>query len=181
MTEQEALAKFGAKDWRSLNKGQIMSFLFETAPNLSDEVRLKILEAAPDILNTAKEVLAEYQETAQKAIEGNQQVVEKILDYDHDVSGAIFISFNKALDTLNELIANPNSSFEEKKYWNDELFKYLHELREHDKENKVFMNELDSKNKGLLQNILKYAGIATIVVGGVVIAAITGSKFGTDK
>ena len=44
MTEKDALKKLGAKDWRSLNKGQIMSFLFETAPNLSDEIRLRILE-----------------------------------------------------------------------------------------------------------------------------------------
>ncbi len=27
MTDQAALIKFGAKDWRLLNKGQIMSFL----------------------------------------------------------------------------------------------------------------------------------------------------------
>ena len=177
MTEHEALAKLGAKDWRSLNKGQIMSFLFETAPNLSDEVRLKILELAPDILNTANTVLSEYQDTAKKTIEGNQQVVDKILDHNHDMSGAIFFSFNKAMDVLKTLLADPNASFEEKQYWNGELFKCLHEMREYDKDNKVFLSTLDNKNKMFFQNILKYGGVATIVVGGVVVAALTGSKF----
>lgn len=176
MTEREALEKLGAKDWRSLNKGQIMSFLFETAPNLSDEVRLKILESAPDILNTAKTVLSEYQDTAQKALEGNQQVVDKILDQNHDMVRAIFISFNGALETLKALLADPNASFEEKQYWNSELFKYLQEMREYDKDNKNFLGDLDNKNKTLFQNILKYAGVAAIVGVSVAIAALTGGK-----
>ena len=88
MTEQEALAKLKAKDWRSLNKGQIMSFLFETAPNLSDEIRLRILESAPDILNTANAVLSEYQYTARKALEQNREVVDEILSENHDMARA---------------------------------------------------------------------------------------------
>ena len=176
MTEHEALVKLGAKDWRSLNKGQIMSFLFETAPNLSDEVRLKILESAPDILNTAKTVLSEYQDTAKNALEENQQVVDKILDNNHDMERAIFVSFNGALETLKALLADPNAPFEEKQYWNGELFKYLREMREYDKDNKNFLGDLDNKNKILFHNILKYAGVAAIVVVGGTIAALTGGK-----
>jgi len=180
MTEQEALAKHGIKDWRLLNKKQKMSFLFETAPNLSDEVRLKILEYAPDILNTAQTVLSDYQDTAKKALEGNQQAVEKILDHNHDMARAISISFNEALETLKALLADPNASFEEKQYWNGELFKYLREMREYDKDNKNFLGELDNKNKGWIQNVLKYSGVAVVVIG-VAIAAVVGVKITSNE
>ena len=176
MTEKDALEKLGAKDWRSLNKGQIMSFLFETAPNLSDEIRLRILESAPDILNTANTVLTEYQDTARKALEQNQETVDKILDQNHDLARAMFISYNQASETLRELLSDPNASFEEKKYWNGELFKYLREMREYDKETKTFYGELDKSNKDFMQNIMKYAGVAAIVIVGGAIAALTGSK-----
>lgn len=176
MTDREALAKLGAKDWRALNKNQIMSFIFEVAPNLSDEVRLKILEFAPDILNTAKTALAEYQDVAKKALEGNQQAVDKILDHNHDIARAITVSFNEALEALKVLLADPKASFEEKQYWNEELFKHLREMREYDKENKSFLGDLDSKNKGWLQNILKYSGAAALVLFGGAIALFAGGK-----
>ena len=177
MTEQEALYKLGAKDWRSLNKGQIMSFLFETAPNLSDEVRLRILESAPDILNTASAVLAEYQDTAKNALEQNREVTDKILDQNNDMARAIFISYHEALETLRMLLSNPNASFEEKQYWNGELFKYLREMREYEKENKDFLGDVNQKNKSFLDNVLKYAGVAAIVIVGGAIAVLTGGKF----
>lgn len=176
MTEQEALSKLGAKDWRSLNKGQIMSFLFETAPNLSDEVRLRILEAAPDILNTANTVLSEYQDTARKALEQNQEVTGKILDQNHTAAGAMFVQYNKTSETLNNLLSDPNASFEEKQYWSNELFKYLREMREYEKDNKAFLGEVNKTNKGFLDNVLKYAGVAAIVMLGGAIAALTGGK-----
>lgn len=177
MTEQEALAKLGAKDWRSLNKGQIMSFLFETAPNLSDEVRLRILESAPDILNTANAVLSEYQDTARNALEQNREITDKILDQNHNVPGAMFVQYNKASETLNNLLSDPNASFEEKQYWSSELFKYLREMREYEKDNKAFLGEVNKSNKGFLDNVLKYAGIATIVVLGGTITVLAGGKF----
>ena len=175
MTEREALTKLGAKDWRSLNKGQIMSFLFETAPNLSDEVRLRILESAPDILNTVSSVLAEYQDTARKILEQNKEVADKILDQNHDMARAMFISYQQASETLKGLLSDPNASFEEKQYWSNELFKYFHEMREYDKENKMFLAELDKENKAFWQNVLKYAGATALVIGGTV-ALLTGSK-----
>lgn len=181
MTEQEALKKHGVKDWRLLNKKQRISFLFETAPNLSDEVRLKILEYAPDILNTAQTALSDYQDTAKKALQGNQQVVDKILDHNYDMARALSISFNEALETLKALLADPNASFEEKQYWNGELFKYLREMREYDKDNKNFLGSLDNKNKGWFQDILKYSGVAAIVVVGITIAAVVGVKITSNE
>lgn len=181
MTEQEALAKLGAKDWRSLSKGQVMSFLFETAPNLSDEVRLKILESAPDILNTANTVLSEYQDTAKKTLEQNQEVLDKILDQNHDMAKTMFQNYHEALETLRGLLLDPNASFEEKQYWNSELFKYLGEMREYEKENKSYLGELNKDNQNMLQSILKYTGFAAAVVLGVTFAVLTGGKLGLGE
>jgi len=175
MTEQEALSKLGAKDWRSLNKNQIMSFFFETAPNLSDEVRLKILESAPYILNTVQDVINEYQTTAQKTLDKNSEVVSKILDQNHDATRAIFICYHEAAETLKGLLSDPNSSFEEKKYWNAELFRCLREMREHDRENKQFFTERDKENKGFMQNLMKY-GIPVCLGLGIAVISLTGGK-----
>lgn len=176
VTDAEALAKLGAKDWRSLNKNQIMSFLFETAPNLSDEVRLKILETAPDILHTAHSVLSEYQETAKNVLEQNQEIANKIADQNYDMARAIFISYHEATETLRGLLADSSASFEEKQYWSNELFKYLHEMREYDKDNKDFIGAFDKEQKSFLQNVLKCAGVAALILVGGSIALLTGGK-----
>ena len=178
MTEQDALIQLGAEDWHSLNKNQIMSFLFEMAPKLSDEVRLRILETAPDILNTAKTTLSEYQDMAKKALAQNHEVANKVLDQNHDIAGAMFTSLREVIETLRDLLANPTASFEEKQYWNGELRKYLQEMREYDRENKIFINNLDKENKTFIQNTLKVVGIAAIVLVGGAIALLAGGGGG---
>jgi hypothetical protein len=154
MTEKEALEQFGAADWRSLNKKQIMSFIFKTAPELSDDVRLRILESAPNILRTAQDMLAEYQNTATKA-----------LDKNHEVAKAYLTCCHEAEDTLRLLMSNESATFEEKKYWSNQIFTLLHEMREFDKGNKSF-----------LIKVLSYAGGAVLLVGTITIAAVTGGK-----
>jgi len=177
MTEKEALIKLGAKDWRSLNKNQIMSFLFDVAPNLSDEIRLRVLELAPDILNTANTIMSELQETTREILEQNHDVVDKILTQNHDIAGAIAASYHEAFETLRKLISSPDATFEEKQYWNSELFKQLREFREYDKGNKDFLIELDTKNKNFSAKLLQYGLYAGIFVFGVAIASFTGGKF----
>ena len=176
ITEKEALAKLGAPDWRSLNKNQIMSFLFETAPNLSDEVRLKILESAPEILNTAKTIISEQQETARETLEQNHEIVDKLLDQNHDMARVIAKSYHESFETLRNLLNNPNATFEEKQYWNTELFKQLKELREFDEKNKKFITEIDNKNKAFSLKLWQYGAIAGAVVLSVSLAALAGGK-----
>ncbi len=154
-----------------------MAFLFEVAPNLSDKVRLRILESAPDILNTANVVLTEYQETARKTLEQNHEVVNKILDQNGDTARTIYKNYDEAAKALRTLLSDPNASFEEKQYWNSEMFKCLHEMREYDKENKNFLATLDKENKFSQQNILRYAGVASIIVVGLTLFALTGGNF----
>jgi len=152
--EQKALSKLGAKDWRSLNKKQIMHFLFKSAPNLSEDVRLKILDTAPDILCTAKDVLADCQETA-----------NKMLDQNHEMAKAYVFCCHELEDALSSLMLDENATYEERKFWSDQLFKLLHEMREYDKDNKDHQLKVFG---GL-------AAAALVVIGGV-IAAITGGE-----
>jgi dsDNA-binding SOS-regulon protein len=157
-----------------------MSFLFETAPNLSDEVRLRILEQAPEILNTANAVLSDYQETAKKALENNRESVQNILANNHEVVGVMLKSYHEAAERLSKLLSDPNASFEEKQYWNGELSKWLREMRECEKDNKKFLSEIDRENKAFFENLLKYVGIAAIVIVGGAIAVLTGGKLSND-
>ena len=154
MTEQKALAKLGAKDWRSLNKKQIMKFLFEEGPNLSEDVRLKILETAPDILCTAQDVLAKSQETANKALEHNHDMAKAYVTCCHDLE-----------DTLRKLMSDESASFEERKFWSSQLFALLQEMREFDKDNKNF-----------LLKALTFIGTLGVVVIGGVLVVVTGGK-----
>ena len=50
-------------------------------------------------------------------------------------------------------------------------------MREYDKENKSFLGSLNKENKDFLLNILKYAGVAAIVVIGGAFAVLTGGKY----
>jgi len=179
MTERDVLTALGASDWRRLNKNQIMSaanFVFDASNNMSNEVRLKILELAPDILNAANSMLAEYQATIRTAFDQDHEVVSQILNQNHDMAKAMFISYHKASEMLKDLIADPNSSFEEKKYWNEQLFRSLGEMREFDKTNKQFSDELDKRNKNFKQEMIKYGGIAATMIFSVAIASLIGGQ-----
>ena len=176
MTEQQALLQLGAKDWRSLSKNQIMKFFFETAPNLSDEVRLKILESAPYILNTVQSVVAEYQTIAQKTLENNQEVVDKILNHNHDIARVLLTNYHESTEILRGLLSDPTTPFEQKQYWNTELGKILREMRDYDKVNKQYYNELDQKHKSFLRTVMKYRGYVALLCLSVGLVALTGGK-----
>jgi len=155
MTEQEVLKKLGSSDWRSLTKKQIMTFIFETAPQVSDEVRLKILDTAPDILNTVKEM-----------VKGYKKVAKKLLDQNHELAKAFYIICHDLAVAHEKLMSSENSSFEEKKYWSDRMFDLLREMREFDRDNKKHM-----------RNVLATVGVVGLAVVGGAIAVVTGGKF----
>ncbi|MDR1674016.1 MAG: hypothetical protein LBR54_01005 [Oscillospiraceae bacterium] len=71
-------------------------------------------------------------------------------------------SHQESVETLINLLNRSDATFEEKKYWNSELFKQLKEFREYDKENKNFLREIDNKNKEFLSDL--YRGVVTCAV-----------------
>jgi hypothetical protein len=176
MTENQALALLDARDWRSLNKNQIMSFVLDIAPNLSNEVRLKILESAPDILNTVNVVFSEFQATIRNALGQDHEMVTQMLDQNHDLAKTIFMSYESANKTFRDLLADPNSPYEEKMYWSEQLFRSLREMREFDEKNKHYLDEFDKRNKDFKQTLLKFGSIATAFLICVSLSALTGGK-----
>ena len=154
MTEQKALAKLRAKDWGSLNKKQGKKFFDEIAPNLSEDVRLKILETAPDILHTAQDVYAGYLANA-----------NKMLDQNHDMAKAYVFYCDKFGESLRALISGESASFEERAFWSNQLFILLDKLHEYDKSN---------KNHQL--KIFAGVGTAFLVVVSAIVYVITGGK-----
>ncbi|MCL2250233.1 MAG: hypothetical protein FWC13_13330 [Oscillospiraceae bacterium] len=155
MTEQQALKKLGATDWRSLKKRQIMTFLFETAPRISDEVRLKILDTAPDILKTVSDM-----------VKGYKKVAKKLFDQNHELAKAYFTICHDLAVAHEKLMSSENANYEERKFWSDRVFALLREMREFDKNNKKHT-----------RHVLAAVGVAGIAVVGTVFAVITGGKF----
>ena len=146
MSEQDALARLGAQNWRSLNKKQVLTFMCDIAPSLSDEVRMKIIENTPNILATTNEIMKTYQESAHKALDQNHEIAKAILTCHHELQ-----------DSINALMLEQNATFEEKKYWCDMMFKCMHEMREYDNNNKNFV----------LKVLGGIAGVIGLVAGSV--------------
>jgi len=116
--EQGALTKLGAKDWHSLSAMQAIVFVSEIAPQLSEDVYLHILEAAPRILRIVHEALADYRVSASQAFTQSQ-----------DIAHAYLADSREFGEALRKLILNENTPFDEKKHWADREENRLREMR----------------------------------------------------
>jgi len=129
--------------------------IFETAPKVSDEVRMKILDTAPDILRTVQDM-----------IKGYKKVAKKLLDQNHELAKAYFTICHDLAVAHEKMMSSEIISFEERKYWSDRMFDLLREMRDFDRENKKHM-----------RSVLATVGVVGLAVVGGAIAIITGGKF----
>ncbi|MCL2611116.1 MAG: hypothetical protein FWE02_05505 [Defluviitaleaceae bacterium] len=179
MTAEDFLVKAGAKDWRSLNKSQIVSaanFLLDTRNNMSNEARIKILETAPEILNAAYAIFLDIKDIAKEVLESNTEITNNILENNHDVSSALFKSYHMEQEMFQKLIENPDTPFDQKKYWYEKLFESRKEQLEYDEKNKEFLKCLDKENKLINEKVLRYGLLASSVLFSVAITALVGGN-----
>ena len=150
MTEEKVLKKLGIDDFRHITKNKVIK-MASMLDRVDPEVAKKAIEQFPDFSNTAKEILKEYKESLDKSLELNADSVKSYYD-----------ACNSIISSLQKEVENENLSFEEKKYFFDQMIEVSKMMGEKDSENKKF--------------IAGCVALGAVVVTGVV--AILGSALG---
>jgi hypothetical protein len=156
MNEVQVLKKLGIDDFRHITKNKIIkmaSMLDEVDP----EVAKKALDQFPDFCKTTKEMLCEYKDSLDKALDLNDKSVNSYYE-----------SCDTIIQTLKNELENDNLSFEEKKY----IFEKMLELSK-------MMGEKDSENKKFIAGVVTL-GAAAIVGAVAVLGAVLGGNTTID-
>ena len=127
MTEEKVLKKLGIDDFRHITKSKVIK-MASMLDRVDPEVAKKAIEQFPDFSNTAKEILKEYKESLDKSLELNADSVKSYYD-----------ACNSIISSLQKEVENENLSFEEKKYFFDQMIEVSKMMGEKDSENKKFI------------------------------------------
>lgn len=127
MTEEKVLKKLGIDDFRHITKNKVIK-MASMLDKVDPEVAKKALEQFPDFSNTAKEILKEYKDSLDKAMASNAESVKSYYD-----------ACNSIIDSLQKEVENENLSFEQKKYFFDQMIEVSKMMGEKDSENKKFI------------------------------------------
>ena len=150
MTEEKVLKKLGIDDFRHITKNKVIK-MASMLDRVDPEVAKMAIEQFPDFSNTAKEILKEYKEQLDKSLELNAESVKSYYD-----------ACTSIISSLQKEVENENLTFEEKKYFFDQMIEVSKMMGEKDSENKKF--------------IAGCVALGAVVVTGVV--AILGSALG---
>lgn len=144
MSEAKVLKKLDITDFRHLTKDKAIK-MASMLDKMDSEVAKKALEQFPEFTNTTREMLSEYKESLDKGLEFNNESVKAV----YDTYNAIIVLLQKELE-------NENLTFGQKKYIIEQMKDVAEKVDKKDTENKRF--------------IAGMATLATIVVGGTVVA-----------
>ena len=144
MSEAKVLKKLDITDFRHLTKDKVIK-MASMLDKMDSEVAKKALEQFPEFTNTTREMLSEYKESLDKGLEFNNESVKAV----YDTYNAIIVLLQKELE-------NENLTFGQKKYIIEQMKDVAEKVDKKDTENKRF--------------IAGMATLATIVVGGTVVA-----------
>ena len=126
LSEQEVLKQFDIPDFRHITKDKVMTFA-SMLQNMEPEVAKKALEQFPEFANMALEVLKDY-----------KSVMEKTLDANSESSKQCFDIYNEVVTSLKSCLAKDDLTFEEKKYYIEEMMEIAKMAESKDTENKGF-------------------------------------------
>lgn len=143
--EAKVMKKLKIKDWAELAKDkEKFSQYFSMLPELSEEIRLKVLDAIPEYIEFSKEV-----------VQSIKYEVECIVHANTKTSDAIIESLNSIQKTLDSYANQENLTAEEKRYYCERQMELARMLIEFGKDNREFLKE--TLNSGL-----KYIGLALV-------------------
>lgn len=144
MSEAKVLKKLDITDFRHLTKDKVIK-MASMLDKMDSEVAKKALEQFPEFTNTTREMLSEYKESLDKGLEFNNESVKAV----YDTYNAIIVLLQKELE-------NENLTFGQKKY-------IIEQMKDVDEK----VDKKDTENKRFIAGM---ATLATIVVGGTVVA-----------
>lgn len=151
LTEQKVLKKLGIDDFRHLTKDKVIT-MASMLDRMDPEVAKKAIEQFPEFAHTRKDILQDYKQTLDKALDENSESVKSY----YSSCDAIITSLQKELD-------KENLSFDEKRYIIDKMIEVNKMKGEKDSENKKFIATLAVIGAAAIGTV---AGVLASAIGG---------------
>lgn len=151
LTERQVLDQLDIPDFRHLSKGKIMTF-FSMLPNMNPDVAQKAIEQFPVYADVVKEVVKDF-----------MVIVNTILAENAKDNQACYDACNKIMTELSKQLEKDDLSFEERKYFIEQLLEIEDRINKKNTENKEFYLKVLALKATV---VIAFAG-ATIAVLGV--------------
>ena len=126
LTEAQVLEKLNIPDFRHLSKDNVMSFA-SMIQNMDPEVAKKALEQFPDFTKSVLDALKDF-----------KGVIDKSFDDDKESANQCYVLYNRVQTALEKCLDNKTLSFEERKYYIDQMKEVAQLAADKDSEGKKF-------------------------------------------
>ncbi|MDD3881773.1 MAG: hypothetical protein PHI27_05935 [Eubacteriales bacterium] len=126
LSEKQVLQQLDIVDFRHITKDKVMDFA-SMLQNMEPDVAKKAIEQFPEFARLALEALQDY-----------RSVLEKSLDANSESSQRCFSIYDEVIAALKSCLAQENLSFEEKKYYIEQMKEVARMADKKDTENKHF-------------------------------------------
>ena len=161
--EQDVLQKLGIPSWRHLSKDKFMDFI-AVMPEMSNEVRLKIIEQIPQFAKLCTE-----------GLDAAKEAILKIVDKNEVTTAAIINLIDLIRENIAQGLNREGISFEERKFLIEKLMELAKMYNGMDARSKKFFETIYGK---LITGITIFLGTIVVLVGGKVLLS---SKEDADK
>ncbi len=101
LTKEQVLEKIGAKDFRSINQQQLISFV-SSLPEMDKEVALECIKQFPELGKQTNNILTILKDSSNELAKGAKEINAMAID-----------SINRLIDSLDKALNNPNLSDEQ--------------------------------------------------------------------
>ena len=156
LTETQVLKKLNIPDFRHLSKNNVMAFA-SMIQDMDPEVAKKALEQFPDFAKATAEALNDF-----------KGVIDKSFDDDKESANQCYDLYNRIQDALGKCFDNEDLSFEERKFYIEQMKEVAQMASIKDSEGKKFK----------LANLALYGTFAVAAIA--TMTAILGGKIDID-
>lgn len=144
LTEAQVLKQLNIPDFRHLSKDNVMSFA-SMLSEMDPEVAKKAIEQFPDFAKTTMDALRDY-----------KGVIEKSFEDDKESANQCYALYNRIQDALEKCLDKDDLSFEERKYYIEQMKEVAAMAAAKDSEGKKFK----------WVNLAAFGTLAIAVIGG---------------
>ena len=126
MNERQVLDKLGIKDFRHLSKVNVMQFA-SMINEMDPEVAKKAIDQLPNFAEVCKEGLKLYEKNINEVLTSNSSNGKRVFD-----------SYKTIMNVLTSCVEKENISFEEKKYYLEQMKDIAEKVNQHAKDHQNF-------------------------------------------
>ncbi len=130
LTEQKVLKKLGIEDFRHLTKEKVIT-MASMLDKMDPEVAKKALEQFPNFAITIKDILHDYKDSLDKALEENREGVQ-----------SYYATCDAIISSLQRDLEKEELSFDERKYIIDKMIEVAKMKGDKNSEDKKFIATL---------------------------------------